>query len=540
MHIKKLILFSLFFLTSLNVLNAQFKENGSAFKYSDRCWQLTDAVNFQVGSVWYEQKLNLNESFDLTVDVNLGCKDADGADGIVFGLQPVSTSIGVAGQGLGFQGVTPSIGIELDTWQNFDFGDPVYDHIAIIKNGDLNHLHTENTLAGPLPFTTKADPNTFLNIEDCKSHSLRIVWDADNKSLAAFFGCDSLIHVNVDLVKDIFNGDPNVFWGFTASTGGANNVQGICLKYTSLLDKIADTVVCRGGQIQLKANGGVKYAWSPATGLNNPTINNPIASPDKTTKYAVNITDACGRKFIDSITVRVGGNPFTLNLGPDTVLCTGQTLLLAPNIPKATYLWQDGSKDSTYTVNKTGFYKLNIEQNFCKAQDSLKVRYISAPTVNLGADVDTCLGKKIILQVFADDATFTWQDNTPLRSYVITQPGKYSVGVKNKCGEAFGAMEAKFHACHLVYVPTAFSPNGDGTNDTFVIECGGDVLMIEELLIFNRWGGRVFSATQFQPGDHNFEWHGDGFLPDVYTYFLTIRYIDGEIETRTGDVTLIK
>lgn len=539
-HIKKLILLALFFITFLSVLTAQFKENGSAFKYGDRCWQLTDAKNFLVGSIWYEQKLNLNESFDLTIDVNLGCKDADGADGIVFGLQPVSTSIGVAGQGLGFQGVTPSIGIELDTWQNTDFGDPVYDHIAIIKNGDLNHLHTQNTIAGPFPFRTKANPNTFLNIEDCTPHSMRIVWNADNKSLAAYWGCDSLIQANIDLVKDIFNGDPNVFWGFTASTGGANNVQSICLKYTSLLDKVADTVVCRGGQIQLKANGGVKYVWSPAAGLNNATINNPIASPDRTTKYAVNITDLCGRKFVDSITVRVGGNPFTLDLGPDTVLCAGQTLLLAPNIPNATYIWQDGSKDSVYTINKSGNYKVNVEQNFCKAQDSLKVRYISQPTVDLGGDVDLCYGKKKILEIFADDATFVWQDNTPLRSYVITQPGKYNVTVKNKCGQALGEMTANFHTCHRVFVPNAFSPNGDGNNDTFVIECGEDVLMIEELSIFNRWGGRVFSAAQFQPGDANFEWHGEGFMPDVYSYYLTVRYTDGEVETKTGDVTLIR
>ena len=539
MHIKKRILVFIFFSASLNVLIAQFKENGSAFKFGDRCWQLTQEKDFQVGSIWYEKKLDLTESFDLSTNVFLGYKDADGADGIVFGLQPVSTSIGVAGQGLGFQGVVPSVGFELDTWQNFDFGDPVYDHIAIIKNGDLNHLHSANTIAGPVPFT-KGTSKTPLNIEDGRWHDLRITWEASTKKLTAFWDCDSIIQSSVDLVKDIFNGDPNVYWGFTSSTGGANNIQSICLKYTSLLDKAVDTVVCRGGQIQLKANGGVKYVWTPATGLNNATISNPIAKPDKTTLYTILVTDSCGRKFSDTISVRVGGNPFTLDLGPDTVLCQGQTILLAPNIPNAAFVWQDGSKDSIFTVTKTGVYKVNVEQNYCKAQDSMKVHFIAQPTVNLGGDVNLCSGMKKILEVFGEDAVFTWQDNTPLRSYVITEAGKYNVRIKNKCGEAFDEIVAKYHACHQVYVPNAFSPNGDGINDTFVIECGEDVLLVDELIIFNRWGLRVFSATNFKPGDTAFEWHGDNALPDVYTYVVTVHYVDGESETRMGDVTLFK
>ena len=539
MHIKKGILLCLFFTASLNILTAQFKENGSAFKFGDRCWQLTEEKNFEVGSIWYEKKLDLTQSFDLSTNVFLGYKDADGADGMVFGLQPVSTSIGVAGQGLGFQGVVPSVGFELDTYQNTDFGDPVYDHITIIKNGDLNHFHSANTIAGPVPFT-KGATKTPLNIEDGRWHDLRITWEASTKKLTAFWDCDSIIQSSVDLVTDIFNGDPNVYWGFTASTGGSNNIQSVCLKYTSLLDKAVDTVVCRGGQIQLKANGGVKYLWTPATGLNNATISNPIAKPDQTTLYTILVTDSCGRKFSDTISVRVGGNPFTLYLGPDTVMCEGQTILLAPNIPNAAFVWQDGSKDSIYSVTKTGVYRVNVEQNYCKAQDSLKVRFISQPTVNLGGDVNLCVGNKKILEVFGDDAVFKWQDSTPLRTYVILQAGKYDVTVKNKCGEAYDEIVARYHACHQVYVPNAFSPNGDNNNDTFVIECGEDVLFVEELIIFNRWGLRVFSATHFQPGDTAFEWHGDNAPPGVYTYSVTVRYVDGETETRAGDVTLFK
>ena len=61
---------------------------------------------------------------------------------MVFGLQKISTSIGNSGGGMGMQGVNPSLGGYLDTYQNVHFSenhnDPASDHISIQKNGDLN------------------------------------------------------------------------------------------------------------------------------------------------------------------------------------------------------------------------------------------------------------------------------------------------------------------------------------------------------------------------------------------------------------------
>ncbi|MGZ5134464.1 MAG: lectin-like domain-containing protein, partial [Flavitalea sp.] len=150
------------------------------------------------------------------------CKDATGADGMVFVLQPISTSIGTIGSGIGFMGVTPSIGVTIDTWQNTDINDPSYDHIAIHKNGNLDHL-SGNNLAGPV---TAIDGND--NIEDCKWHILGVSWDAVSKTLKADIDGVERVKSTIDLVNDVFSGDPKVFWGFTAATGGANNHQRFC------------------------------------------------------------------------------------------------------------------------------------------------------------------------------------------------------------------------------------------------------------------------------------------------------------------------
>ena len=79
-------------------------------------------------------------------------------------------------------------------------------------------------------------------------------------------------------LNEVFGGDPNVFWGFTSATGGARNLHQVCYGYTTFLDGFEDVVICPGGQFQIKLSGGVKYHWTPETGLSNPNIANPVAA----------------------------------------------------------------------------------------------------------------------------------------------------------------------------------------------------------------------------------------------------------------------
>jgi gliding motility-associated-like protein len=523
----------LFFICSTHFLQAQFITNGTAQLTSERCWTLTPARNSVVGSVWNEKKINLNESFDVSLDIFLGCLDANGADGIVFGFQPVSTSIGSVGEGLGFGGVQPSIGIEFDTWQNTNQNDPSYDHVAIISNGIVNHNSSTN-LAGPKSIGTGG------NIEDCQFHDFRVVWDAKKKKLELFLDCAPILEYTGDIVKNIFKGDPFVYWGFTAATGGAVNEQKICLKYNSFLNDLPDTTICVGGQVKLKASNGVSYKWSPAIGLSSTTVPDPIAKPDKTTQYRVVVTDKCGREFPDSLIVKVGGSPIVFDLGHDTLLCQGQVLPLNPNIVDAKYRWQDGSTSPTFNADSTGLYKVVVEKNFCFASDSIRLKFMKPPSVELGFDTTLCLNKKLILKANGENATFVWQDGTYLSSYVVLKAGIYYVVAKNQCGEVSDAIKVDYDDCRQVFIPNSFSPNGDGKNESFMIFSGDDVVKIKSLQIFNRWGGLVFSAKDFLPNDLSMAWDGKDMATGVYTYLAEIVFKDGETEFKYGDVTLMR
>ena len=219
--------------------------NGAATKISCNCYALTQAINSQSGSVWNANKIDLNTSFDFVFNIYLGCKDADGADGIVFMLQPISTSIGAGGQGIGFLGVRPSVGIVLDTWQNIELNDPSYDHISIQVNGNNKH---GNDLAGPV-LISSVKPN----VEDCQWHTLRIAWDAGTHTLRSYFDGELRLQTNADLVRTIFNNNPQVYWGFSGGTGIGNNVQKFCTSLNPQFSTSAsDNGVCINVPVSFK------------------------------------------------------------------------------------------------------------------------------------------------------------------------------------------------------------------------------------------------------------------------------------------------
>jgi gliding motility-associated-like protein len=212
--------------------------NGSAVQENCNCYTLTPDQTTQSGSVWNVNKINLQNSFDYKFDVFLGCTDQMGADGIVFVLQPISISIGSTGEGLGVEGVNPSIAVAIDTWQNFNNQDPFDDHIAIHKNGDIRHS-SPNNLAGPV--TALAGGG---NIEDCKMHSFRIIWNASTKKIKAQIDGADRVEATIDMVKDVFNGDPMVFWGFTGATGGSKNLQRFCTSLNAAFTMPKDLKTC--------------------------------------------------------------------------------------------------------------------------------------------------------------------------------------------------------------------------------------------------------------------------------------------------------
>ena len=178
------------------------------------------------GSAWLDFRLDLNADFDLTLAVNLGNRDADGADGlsIVLHNDPAgaaavgNTSAG--GEWVGLHGIQNALAVEIDTWQNATRGDPVCDHIGIdeIRNAASLPNHSG---AGPECAETDG-----ANIEDGAEHSVRLAWASTTRTLTVYWeGILRFTYTNTDIVNDIFKGASSVWFGVVGSTGGSYNLQ---------------------------------------------------------------------------------------------------------------------------------------------------------------------------------------------------------------------------------------------------------------------------------------------------------------------------
>lgn len=541
-HTSLVLLFFMFLFFAPQNAHAQFILNGNATQISDTCWTLTTETDFIVGSMWNDEKINLNESFEVQIQLNFGDKDGDGADGILFGLQPVGTSIGQAGAGMGFAGVTPSIGIEFDTYQNFNLGDPQFDHIAIISDGNVDH-NGSNNLAGPIQASTISS-----NIEDGQWHVLLVTWDAATMTLAISFDGQPRLSYTGDIVNEVFNGDPEVFWGFTSATGGSNNLQQVCLSCTIFRDELEDVTICPGGQFQIGNSGGSSYQWSPTDGLSNPNIASPIASPDETTTYIVEIFGACTYPIYDTLTVFVDGDTVFFDLGMDTTFCQGDGVVLDATSTGASvdYQWSNGSTTPTVTPDQSGQYSVTVTiDDYCVADDRVGVTVIPSPSfIDLGPDQTLCFEQTTILDAnFSGVAEYEWSNGATTQSIEVATENIYSVLVSNECGSAEASVLVEFEDCREVFFPNVFSPNNDGINDVFYPLDGGDVEQIKSLRIYDRWGGQIFENKFFLSSELSEGWdgtaRGETVSPGVYVWFAEIDFIDGTSEIREGEVMVV-
>jgi len=368
------ILLITFFIFISTHLKGQFILNGTAFQLDQNCYQLTSATPSSIASIWQEDQINLTNSFDFKFNMNFGCTDI-GADGMVFVLQTSPTALGQSGGDIGYGlSFNPSLGVEFDTYNNIVNADFDSDHIAILRNGVVDH-NNPNSLAGPINASVTSN-----NIEDCEYHPVRIIWNADDLLLEVYFDCMLRLSYTGDIVNDIFGSDPMVYWGFTASTGGKTNVQSICFdSFESTISSTNQTLsICEGEEIQLSGSQqNINYTWTPADGLNDPNIFNPIASPAENTIYIGTGMDECENEFIDTFNIIANELEIDFIAQPainDTSLCEGESINISIQTSiNNDILWSDGSSDISFIISQADFYELTISNDCASASVNFEV-----------------------------------------------------------------------------------------------------------------------------------------------------------------------
>ena len=395
------------------------------------------------------------------------------------------------------------------------------------------------------------------------------------------------------------------------------NKQGCLSSDTLILDLLpsptidlgADQSACQGESISLDAtiNQTATYLWQD--GSTSPTL-----SATQSGNYAVSVT-ANGCSGQDEINITFNAIP-SFSLGPDTSLCSGQSLSFNFANLGDSYLWQDGTTDNTNTIDQAGLFWLQVQANGCSARDTILIDLFQTPTIDLGKDQTLCENETLLLEVMLEDyddfywqdgnsqpqlrvdqsgiywveavlgscrqrdsiqviirepielglpdtillcagqtqilrpkvpagSLIIWQDGTTNDSYPVTKEGVYSLMVDDGICLTNATLEVFSSSCGQipVYIPTIFSPNDDGLNDSFAPNFDASYPVIDyELQVFDRWGGLVFSSNNPKEG-----WPGTvrsrPASEGVYVYLLRFQFEDqGEtfVQNLAGDISLIR
>lgn len=331
---------------------------------------------------------------------------------------------------------------------------------------------------------------------------------------------------------------------------------------------LADQTICQGDIITLNnvpVNPQDVYTWTanPPGTIADPNLPTQTVSPVVTTIYTVTAVGQCTNQQSATITVNSG----TINAGPDQTVCPGEPATLAATFsgPQGNIIWAPSAQiGATITVQPlvtTTYTARYVFQPNCTVTDQVTVNVL--PGVTLGPiQTDTvrdviCEGTplRLYVEAFPPGATFVWQENgRPIPgantdTVTVIPPGDadpvtvvYTVIATSAdgCTSVSDTFEQVVKRCFVF--PNAFTPGNDSDNETFsgIKTFGAEgSLEVVEFRIFNRWGQKVFEATDSQKS-----WDGriDGkdAPMDVYVYYITVRFGNGEAQTFKGEVNLLR
>jgi gliding motility-associated-like protein len=340
------------------------------------------------------------------------------------------------------------------------------------------------------------------------------------------------------------------------------------------------TNMCAGGSVTLSAtgkggDGTYNYTWSPSTGLNTTTGTTIIASPTVSTTYTVTLTDGCGTpQAQNTVAVIINPSP-VVNLIADTLqgcypLCvkfTDQSTVTGGNIVGWHWTFGDGDTSSNQNPNhcytKPGVFTVSLSvtsNNGCKSSKIIN-NYITAyshPVANfsLSPQPTNIMNSTIYFADHSTDAygiaNWFWQfgdgsDSSgvvknPQHTYKDT--GKYCVNLE--VTNVHGCVDTTVQCLEIqpffvIYVPNAFTPNGNGLNETFTAKGVG--ILTYEMWIFDRWGQQIYHCNDIYNGwDGKVQNGASGQIAqeDTYVWLIEVTDVLHKNHRYIGRVTLIK
>ncbi|MCD4680777.1 MAG: gliding motility-associated C-terminal domain-containing protein, partial [Bacteroidales bacterium] len=334
----------------------------------------------------------------------------------------------------------------------------------------------------------------------------------------------------------------------TVSQFGCSNDDSVTVfvNVIPVADAGTDVDICVGANVTLTASGGTNYEWNTVPPV---YVEQITVVPMVTTTYVVTVSDDIGCSDSDDVTVDVHDIPLIWTAPGGPAICRDSSIVITANgavsyswdpveglsSPSGTIVTASPTITTTYSITGTSFYG-------CVGSGSVTVTVYPTPTPKISDSTYLCLGETLTLDAGRFDGWhwYLWNDGSSTQRINIDYPGLYWVKVANPGCSVTDTIIV--NQCTEIWVPNAFTPNGNYVNDVFKAQASTE---FEEfhLNIYNRWGQQVFESDNIHIG-----WDGTykGSICPEGVYIWVIKYLgmgnhyldkEGMV---TGHVTLLK
>jgi len=237
--------------------------------------------------------------------------------------------------------------------------------------------------------------------------------------------------------------------------------------------------------------------------------------------------------YSDTTQVQLGQSPDLQILADELDLTCKSSIQLTADGAFDSFEWSNGHVGNTLTVDSPGVYYVEGSNN-CGLVRSNEVVVIESQIieeVSIAVErVFTDCGDRFLLSASDGLLDYSWSTGENSNFIQVAEDGEYSVTAINACGEQLTQIISVEGLGRINYsIPNAFTPNGDNTNDTFELD---QRLLGSRLIVFNRWGQKVFEDLDYQN-----DWDGNDAQDGVYYYSIDHRCLIRQVK---GWLTIIR
>ncbi len=324
---------------------------------------------------------------------------------------------------------------------------------------------------------------------------------------------------------------------------------------------------CIGGKSKLAVvNPNVNYSYQwlfnglPINGAIDTVYNSTTSGLYSVSiKNSFNCTNTSNAILIQTDTL----TSIAINKPGNNDVCDGDEIVLQTNLnANLMYQWFvntspiGGANTNIFKVTTAGVYHVEVVNNYgCKSSSATSiVNYYPYPSIDITRDTFLMPGTYFTLMPTINNYTqLSWQPTTYNLScfncinpsITVYEPMLLYVSATNTGGcTSVDSIKIRTGCdASLLFIPNTFTPNADGNNDRFYIS-GKGIREVKNLVIYNRWGIKVFENSNFQVNEVSSGWDGNfngiALTSDVFTYYIEAFCTNGEKISKFGDISLIR